>query len=107
MSITRRSLAPTSTPDRDAVADPPTLVAHRVVVQRGGRRLLDDVSLSLAPGELVAVIGASGAGKRTLLESVPALTALASGEIALVPPGVGASRSPYGAVGLVPQDDIL
>ena len=45
-------------------------VDRLVQVVRGGRRVLDDVSLVIRPGRLVAVIGASGAGKSLLLEAL-------------------------------------
>jgi ABC-type multidrug transport system ATPase subunit len=87
--------------------DGPHLVAHQLVVVRGGHDVLAGVNLSLAPGELVAVVGASGAGKSTLLASLAGLTEPASGSVALVDRPSGSTRSAYGAVGLVPQDDIL
>ncbi len=69
--------------------------------------MLDDISLSLAPGELVAVVGASWAGKSTLLAALAGLTSNASGSVDLITPAGTPSGPPYGAVGLVPQDDIL
>ncbi|WP_376804027.1 ABC transporter ATP-binding protein [Candidatus Raskinella chloraquaticus] len=48
----------------------------------GSRLILDDVSLSATPGELVALVGPNGAGKTSLLRSIVGLVE-ASGVITL------------------------
>ena len=47
----------------------------------GEKTLLNNVSLSLAPGELVGLVGPNGAGKTTLLRLLANLLEPASGEI--------------------------
>ncbi|RWX78939.1 heme ABC transporter ATP-binding protein [Neorhizobium lilium] len=42
--------------------------AHNITVTRSGRKLVDDVSITLTPGLFTAVIGPNGAGKSTLLK---------------------------------------
>jgi ATPase subunit of ABC transporter with duplicated ATPase domains len=48
-------------------------------VELGGRRILDDVTWRLAPGERVGVVGVNGAGKSTLLRAVSGDQPLESG----------------------------
>ncbi|NYD67689.1 ABC transporter ATP-binding protein [Agromyces atrinae] len=45
---------------------PPVLVASRLTVDHGSRRVIDGVDLHLSRGETLAVVGESGSGKTTL-----------------------------------------
>jgi len=57
----------------------PVLELDDVAVSYGKRRALDGVSLSVAPGEIVTLLGANGAGKSTTLRAVSGLVRAASG----------------------------
>ncbi|MHC4939909.1 MAG: ABC transporter ATP-binding protein [Planctomycetota bacterium] len=77
------------------------LELHRARVRFGGREVLHDVSLTLAPGERVALIGPNGGGKTTLLRAIAGLLPLASGEVR----PAGARRERARHLAYVPQEE--
>jgi ABC-type multidrug transport system ATPase subunit len=73
----------------------------------GGRQVLHEVSLSIEPGELVALVGGSGAGKTTLLEILAGVRTPSAGQVMHDGVRVDDGAKPGTGVGYVPQDDII
>ena len=57
------------------------LKIEHITVHYGKAIALDDVSLEVAEGTIVSIIGANGAGKSTILRAVSGLVPLTSGEV--------------------------
>ena len=60
-----------------------TLVLQDVAITRGGRRVLEGVSVSVSAGEALVLRGRNGAGKSTLLRAMAGLLPLEAGTIAV------------------------
>ncbi|WP_281399006.1 amino acid ABC transporter ATP-binding protein [Paenacidovorax monticola] len=69
---------PNTTPDAA-----PMIEARGIRKSFGGQSVLRDVSLTLARGEVVAIIGPSGSGKSTFLRCLNHLETIDSGHIAI------------------------
>ena len=70
-----------STPHSTPPTAPRSLEACDLVVVREGRRILDGVSLLVAPGQAVAIEGTSGSGKSTLVRALATLIEPTSGRL--------------------------
>ncbi|MGI4952436.1 MAG: amino acid ABC transporter ATP-binding protein [Janthinobacterium lividum] len=81
----------------------PVLQLDSVVKKFGSRTILDGVSLSVTPGEIVCFVGPSGTGKSTLLRCVNGLEPIQGGTIrfegtAVEPKSFGAVRKRVGMI---------
>jgi nitrate/nitrite transport system ATP-binding protein len=74
-----RSTARASIPA--AAADAPALELRTVSKGYGETEVLEDVNLSIADGEFVAIVGFSGSGKTTLVNLLAGLTSPDAGEV--------------------------
>jgi len=76
--------------------------------KRNGGILLDNVSLEISPGEMVAIIGGSGTGKTTLLNAMSGYDRIPEGKIFY--DGVDLHKNLKllrRSIGYVPQEDIV
>jgi iron complex transport system ATP-binding protein len=82
------------------------LELQAVSVRRGARLVLTDVSLMVAPGEVIGVVGPNGAGKTTLLRAALGLQKLNAGEVKLGgrPLASLAERERAAIAGYLPQE---
>ena len=97
-----------SVADREPATDekrrPLPLRATGVTLDLGGRRILDDVSLDLAPGTFTALTGPSGAGKTTLLWVLAGALRPTSGTVAYAgQPLTDREAAAHEGIMLVPQ----
>lgn len=65
----------------ESVAKKPVVTLESVSFSRGTRKIFDDISLSLYPGEVVAIMGPSGTGKTTLMKLITGQLQADSGKI--------------------------
>ena len=69
-----------------------TLVVDAVSIRRGGRIVIDELSLSVAAGEVVGVVGKNGCGKSTLLLAIAGVLAPRDGRITIAGASVWGSH---------------
>ncbi|MGD9932961.1 MAG: ABC transporter ATP-binding protein [Dehalococcoidia bacterium] len=81
------------------------LAARGLAVSFGDTRVLHDIDISLAEGEVIVLLGPNGSGKTTLLRSLVGLQSIARGSVAFrgrQAPSAVQERAAF--AGYVPQD---
>jgi len=67
-------------------APPATLIVNHLHHERGGRTVIDNVSLTVRPATCLGVVGPNGVGKSTLLQILAGLLVPLAGDVRVDPP---------------------
>ena len=83
----------------------PAISVSRLAVDRAGRRVLDEITFDVAPGEVCGLLGPNGAGKTTTLGVLSTLLPYDAGEIRIAGHDLRTEkRAVRAAIGRVPQE---
>ncbi|WP_404801210.1 branched-chain amino acid ABC transporter ATP-binding protein/permease [Acuticoccus sediminis] len=75
------ALVAVPTAPRERTGTAPLLVMEQVAKSYGSQKVLDDVTLTVEPGELVSLVGPNGAGKTTLMRCMTDGSAASGGTV--------------------------
>ncbi|KZF04945.1 MAG: ABC transporter ATP-binding protein [Rhodococcus sp. (in: high G+C Gram-positive bacteria)] len=83
----------------------PAVVVDSLVVERGGRTVLNRVNLAIPPGTITGLLGPSGCGKTTLMRSIVGTQKVVSGSVTVLgsPAGTKELRRKVGYVTQAPS----
>ncbi len=85
-----------------------TLEVRGISVDVPGKRLIEDISLTIYPSEFVGLMGPSGAGKTTLMNALNGYTPPSQGEVLINGESLYSDYARFSTyIGYVPQDDII
>lgn len=81
------------------------VVVRDLVVERGRRRVLQDLAFTVPPGQVTGLLGPSGSGKSTLMRAVVGVQKVRSGEVTVLggPAGSPGLRTRVGYVTQAPS----
>jgi ABC-2 type transport system ATP-binding protein len=91
----------------DPLPADPILTVRGVVHAYGGKPVLNDVDLTLRPGEIYALLGPNGAGKTTLIRAICGRIRPDGGEVRLNGRDPARDSAARAGLGLVPQEIAL
>src|SRR5450756_377849 len=89
----------------DMSASDPLVRANGLVVRRGGRVILDELTFDVARGRITGLLGPSGCGKTTLMRALVGVQARVSGRLRILgePAGTPALRRRVGYMTQIPS----
>jgi ABC-type multidrug transport system ATPase subunit len=84
------------------------IAANDLTFRVSNKVIVDQIGLTILPGEFVGLIGPSGAGKTTLMMMMNGVTKPSDGEVLINSQSLYSNIDSFkGQIGYVPQDDII